>query len=124
MMHRSFIERLDQLIGRLLWARPQPAARPTQAAERALSAALLFSGLRCTVQYLLLPMLPLLGIVSGRSLGIMALLDIIAIGSLGLGLRRFWQARHPRRWEYLALAVAISLVIAVFLWFDLRATLR
>jgi hypothetical protein len=125
MIYRSFIERLDQLISRLLWAAPQPAADlPTRPAERALSAALIFSGLRCTMQYLILPIaLPLLGIASGQSLGLMVLLDIIAIVSLGLGLRRFWQARHPRRWEYLAMAAAIIAVIAVFLWFDLRELL-
>lgn len=122
MIHPSFIERLDQLIARLLWVAPQQASAPaTRSAERALNMALLFSALRCTVQYLILPvLLPLLGLVSGRSLGIMALLDLIALISLGLGLRRFWQARHPRRWDYLALAIVVVGVLAVFLWFDLR----
>ena len=122
MSHPSIIERLDQLIARLLWVAPQQASAPaTRSAERALNVALIFSGLRCTVQYLIVPMLlPLFGIVSGRPRGIMALLDLIALISLGLGLRRFWQARHPRRWDYLALAIVIVAVITVFLWFDLR----
>jgi ABC-type iron transport system FetAB permease component len=93
------------------------AARP---AERLFTATLLFAGLRCLVQYILLPfVLPLLGIVSGQRFGIMVALDLVALAAIIFSVRRFWQVRHPRRWEYLLLACVAIIVMIVFLVFDL-----
>ena len=52
--------------------------------------------------------------------GLVALIDLLALGSIIFSLRRFWQLRHPRRWEYLMFSLAILLVIALFLWDDFR----
>jgi ABC-type iron transport system FetAB permease component len=115
------LKHFDLLIARLLFvgtpAATLPSARP---AERALTATLLFSGLRCLVQYIVLPfVLPLLGIVSGQQFGLLVALDLVALVAILLSVRRFWQARHPRRWEYLAVAAVALVVMLVFLAFDL-----
>jgi hypothetical protein len=116
---------LDTLIGRLLLVGTRASiAAPTNIgapAERALTFSLIFSGVRCTVQYVLLPfVLPLFGIVGGLSIGLVALIDLLALSSIIFSLRRFWQLRHPRRWEYLMFSLVILLVIALFLWDDFR----
>jgi hypothetical protein len=75
----ALTDTLDQLITRLLWVTPQPPAddapeSPPQ--ERNLGLALLISALRCTLQYVILPVvLPLVGLVGSFSLAIVLLLD-------------------------------------------------
>jgi hypothetical protein len=94
-------------------------------AERLFTATLLFAGLRCLVQYILLPfVLPLLGIVSGQRFGIMVALDLVALVAISFSVRRFWQVRHPRRWEYLLLACVAIVVMIIFLGFDMGVSVE
>jgi hypothetical protein len=82
---------------------------------------LLLVGLRCTARYLVLPfVLPLLGIATGAALGILVILDMIAVISIVTTLRRLWQHQHPRRWHYAPLALALMVLIAYFLVYDTR----
>jgi hypothetical protein len=118
------IETLDAVIGRVLMVGPPPAvasAADSAPAERALSFSLIFSGVRCTVQYVLLPIiLPIFGYVGNLPFGIIALIDLFALCSVLYSLRRFWQIRHPRRWEFLAFALVVVGAVSLFLWYDLR----
>ncbi len=125
MRQHNRLDTLDTLIGRMLLVGPHASvsasANVSAPAERALTFSLIFSGVRCTVQYVLLPfVLPLFGIVGGLSFGLVALIDLLALGSIIFSLRRFWQLRHPRRWEYLLFSLVILLVISLFLWDDFR----
>jgi hypothetical protein len=106
---------------------PQPTV--TTAGRRPFEIPLLFAGLRCIARYVVLPFaLPLLGVAAGPALdiatgaavGLLVLLDVIAVISIVATLRRLWPHRHPRRWPYLALALALTGLIAVFLVNDLR----
>lgn len=115
---------LDRVLTRLLWIRPQLAASDSAEAsapnERALGLALLISGLRCTLQYVLLPLvLPLIGLWSGFSLAILIGFDLLALGLLVSSLRYFWRVRHPRRFNILPLSALILLLILGSLGYDL-----
>jgi hypothetical protein len=128
MRQQSVIQTLDSLIARMLWVNPQPTQQlsvsdPNEVtpAERALSFSLIFSATRCILQYIVLPfLLPILGIVGNFSIALVSLIDVIALGSIFLSLRRFWASQHPRRWEYLIFAMIMIFVICIFLTSDLR----
>lgn len=105
---------------------PQQAAATTR---RPFETPLLVSGVRCTLRYGVLPFLfpllgvatgPTLGIVTGVALGVLVLLDVIAAISIVATLRWLWRHQHPRRWQYLALALVLTALIAVFLMNDVR----
>jgi hypothetical protein len=92
------------------------------APQRALSLALLISAARCTLQYIVLPvLLPIVGLASDASIGVVLLLDAVALGSIGYSLWRLWRMRHPQRWRFVPLAALAALVIVAFLAVDLGA---
>ena len=93
--------------------------------RRPLETPLLLVGLRCIARYLALPfVLPLLGvtggIVPGAALSVLLILDVIAVASIVTTLRWLWRHQHPRRWQYLPVAIMLIVVIAVFLVTDTR----
>jgi hypothetical protein len=108
--------------------RAQGSARP-DTTRRPLETALVFIGLRCITRYLMLPlMLPLLavglgatpGIVAGVALGVLLILDVSAILSIAATLRWLWRHQHPRRWQYLPVALALTVLVAAFFLNDMR----
>ncbi len=118
------LELIDRIVERILWIQPMttldqslPSDRP---AQRAFGFSLLISALRCTLQYLLLPViLPLIGITSGAALPLIILLDLLALWLLFGSLRFFWSTHHPRRFHLLPLAVLVLLLIITSLSYDL-----
>ncbi len=79
--------------------------RAGRAAEsRPFETPLLLAGARCTLRYLVLPfMLPLLGvatgptagIVTGASFALLLTLDVIAVVAVVATLRGLWRLQHP-----------------------------
>jgi hypothetical protein len=81
--------------------------------ERPSAAPLVLIGMRCVARYVLSPFaLPFLviatgptrGIVTGAALGVLLILDVLAICSIVIGVRRLWRHQYPRRRQYLAVA--------------------
>jgi hypothetical protein len=110
---------MDRAVARVLRGQPRPLL-PREAvattSSRPFETPLLVSAVRCTVRYIVLPfVLPLLGvatsatlgIVTGAVLGILLTVDVIAVIAIVATLRRLWRLQHPRRWQYLALALAV-----------------
>lgn len=90
---------------------------------------LLLVGVRCVARYIVLPFaLPFLGaatgatfgIVTGAALGVLLMLDVIAVVSIVATLRWLWRIHHPRRWHYLPVALGLTVLIALFLVIDAR----
>jgi hypothetical protein len=90
---------------------------------------LLLAGVRCILRYVVLPLLlPLLavatgataGIVAGAALALLLTLDAIAVVALAATLRRLWRLQHPRRWQYLPVALALTLLVGLFFVIDAR----
>lgn len=137
----AITETLDRVFDRLLLLPPQPAlptplvettngetadeatlddAPPATPGERAFSISLFISATRCTLQYVLLPIvLPLIGLTTDISLPLVILLDLLAITMLVRSLRYFWQTRHPRRFDMLPLSLVILFIIFFSLGFDI-----
>ena len=115
---------MDRAVARVLRVQPRPFV-PREAAattgDRPFETSLLIAGVRCTVRYVELPLgLPFLGVATGAGFGILAILDLIAAVAIVATLRRLWRLQHPRRWQYLPVALALAVLIGVFFLIDAR----
>ncbi|MEF3275581.1 MAG: hypothetical protein K6356_14525 [Chloroflexus sp.] len=132
----AITDTLDRVFDRILFLSPQTVAQtsvdetlvesetdevlPATPGERAFSLSLFISATRCTLQYVLLPIvLPLIGLTTNISLPLVILLDLLAITMLVRSLRYFWQTRHPRRFDMLPLSSVILFIILFSLGFDI-----
>ena len=119
--------RADELMTRLLFigrdaaiAGSEDAASAARGAENALTLSLLFSGVRCILQYVLLPfLLPLAGIAADAAVPILLLINLIAMVSIFFSLRRFWSIGYVHRWRYLAVAATALLLLVAFTIYDI-----
>jgi hypothetical protein len=119
----------DRLIGRLLFVDVQPAADAKTAsagrAERAFGFSLLVSGIRCILQYVVLPfILPLVGIAAEVAVPLTLAINLVAFVLILLSLRRFWQINYRHKWQYLYVAVTAWVLLGVFIALDLRVLLH
>lgn len=124
----NIVTRLDGFMLRVLRVTPQPitdTGRTGASEARSVSLALVISGVRCVLQYVVLPVvLPLIGLWGGFSLLIVLLLDLLALWLLINSLRYFWRVQHPRRFDMLPLFGAIFLIIVSALAYDCWTLLR
>ena len=68
-------------------------------ARRSTTAAIVVSGIRCIITYLLIPILaPVIGISDAASAPVTIALSALAIVMGVTGVRRFWMADHRARW--------------------------
>ncbi len=116
------LNRADTIMARLLMVSAdavatQPSARQ---AENALTLSLMFSGLRCLLQYVLLPfLLPLLGLAADVAVPILLLINLLAMVSIFFSLRRFWTIGYAHRWRYLVVAATALLLLVAFTVYDI-----
>lgn len=116
----------DRIMSRLLFVETHDtaaaAAETTQSAERAFGLSLAMSGIRCVLQYVLLPfVLPVLGIAAEAAAPVYLGISLVAIVSIIASLRRFWKVRYHYRWQYLAMALVMLAMLAVFILTDISA---
>jgi hypothetical protein len=116
----------DRLMSRLLFVPPlEPSvdeAATTRRAERAFTLSLMFSGVRCLLQYAVLPfVLPVLGIAAGAASYINLVITVLAVVSIIASLRRFWRVGYRYRWQYLGVALVTLVIFAFYIQMDLTA---
>jgi len=93
-------------------------------ARRSTRTALLISGIRCTITYLLIPFLaPLVGLLATFSVPITVALSVFAIAMGISGLRRFWIADHWARWSYTIFIGVVLVLLSVGILIDLSTLL-
>jgi ABC-type long-subunit fatty acid transport system fused permease/ATPase subunit len=118
---------LDRFISRILFV-PPPAEAETQntdRAERAFNLALVFSGVRCILQYVVLPfVLPVVGIAGDFAVHISIVINVAAIIAIIYSLRRFWMVGYRHRWRYLPIALTALVLLVAFLVLDINAILN
>ena len=133
MATKANFSRADGFMSRLLFIDqrgPIPAASAashatqeaaqTRRAENALTISLLFSGFRCILQYALLPfLLPILGVAADATAPILLLINLVAMASIFLSLRRFWTIGYKHRWSYLMVALAALTLLVAFTAYDI-----
>jgi hypothetical protein len=82
-------------------------------ARRSTTAAIVISGIRCIITYLLIPILaPVIGISDAASAPVTVALSVLALVMGISGVRRFWIADHRARWAYtIFIAVIVALLV-------------
>ena len=118
--------RLDQFVGRILFVKPPPVVSEVAVetdesdAQRAFKFSLIFTGVRCILQYIVLPfILPVIGIASSTALPLLLLINIFAIVSMLFSVRRFWQINYQYKWQYLLMALVILAALTGFIALDI-----
>jgi len=119
----------DRFMGRLLWIEEVPApprmVNVDDRAERAFGFSLLFSGVRCILQYVILPfVLPLVGVATEAALPISFAVNLLAIGLIVYSLRRFWKIGYRYRWRYLGVALVALAMLVAFIALDVQTHLQ
>ena len=111
--------RLDQFVGRLLMVKPPQPAIPLpdeSNAQRAFNYSLIFTGIQCTLQYIVFPfILPLLGVAASITLPLLIGINVLAIVSMIFSLRRFWQINYKYKWVYLLMALVLIATQVAFI---------
>lgn len=93
-------------------------------ARRSTTAAIVVSGIRCIITYLLIPILaPVIGITDAASAPVTMALSALAIVMGISGVRRFWIADHRARWVYTGFIAVIVVLLVVGIVLDLAAML-
>jgi len=97
-----------------------PTTSQQNRATRSLGGSLLLSAVRCTLQYIVLPVvLPLLGLTGALSSVISLTLSLAAVGLILYNVIELWSTSW--RWRYLGLGTVMLCVLGVFLVDDLQA---
>lgn len=95
------------------------AAGAQEEAQKAFSASVLISAVRCTLTYVLFPFaLPALGIAAGVGSGIGIVASVLGIGANGFSIKRFHGSGHRWRWHITAINVGIIVLLSVLLVLD------
>lgn len=126
-MAQSILQKFDTVIDRVLFIEPiaVPVLEPEsdeqdQLAQNAFSFSLVFSGVRCILQYVALPfILPLVGIAAATALPLLMVINVLAIVSIVFSVRRFWTIRYSHRWVYLPVAVGALTILIAYTVYDL-----
>jgi hypothetical protein len=91
-------------------------------AERTLGAGLIFAGVRCILQYAILPFaLPLIGLSGAVAVPISLALNAVAAVSILYSIRRLWQIHYRLKWAYTVVGVTALVILAAFTALDIRA---
>jgi hypothetical protein len=121
---RTVPRTLDTFIARLLLVRPkaqEAVQQPPPDAERAFNISLVFTAIRCIIQYVILPfVLPIIGVAGNVAVQISLVINVVAIVAIIFSVRRFWQVDYKGKWNYLIIAIFALLFLAVFLYVDLQ----
>ena len=113
--------RADHMMSRILFIDTNPTnslnyEEQSRQAENALTLSLMFSGVRCLLQYALLPfLLPIIGVAADATVPILLGINVVAMVSIFFSLRRFWKIGYDRRWQYLGVASGgVSVVDCIY----------
>ena len=97
----------------------EPSAAQLDRATKTLGSSIVFSALRCTLQYIVLPfVLPWLGMTGTVSLVISLVLEGLAVGIIVYNIIALWPTNW--RWRYLGLGTVMLFILGVFLYNDLQ----
>jgi hypothetical protein len=92
----------------------------TRSAENAFGLALMFSGVRCVMQYVFLPfVLPVIGLAGGFSAMISLVINTMAVAAIIFSVRTFWKVDYKYKWHYLPVAAVALLLLGSFILLDI-----
>ena len=89
---------------------PSTAVLEAEEAQRGFSRSILISGIRCTLTYVVLPLIaPFIGLAPGVGPVIGLIVGTVAIVANVFSIRRFWRADH--RWKVHATVLHCSVLL-------------
>ncbi|KXK54309.1 MAG: hypothetical protein UZ13_00321 [Chloroflexi bacterium OLB13] len=92
-----------------------------RAAENTFMASMLFAGVRCILEYVVLPfLLPLLNLSDSIAVPLVMGVNIVAFVALIASVRKFYAINYKHKHLYLAVAVVGGVVLSIFLIGNLR----
>ncbi|WP_223172108.1 hypothetical protein [Microbacterium sp. NIBRBAC000506063] len=111
----------DRLMRRLLRVEHVDTSVKTQReAHRGFRIALVVTGIRCLISYLVIPIgVPILGLSGIVAAPIGLALCVVAVINGVYSLRRFWKADHRSKWVYTWFIAIVFLVLAVAMVSDI-----
>jgi hypothetical protein len=81
-------------------------------AHRAFRWAIVFSAVRCTITYLLVPILiPVVSVAGMVATPLSITLCLLALVNGTVSMRRFWRTDHPGKWMYTWFMAAVFLIL-------------
>lgn len=90
-------------------------------AERAFGLSLVFSAVRCILQYVILPfVLPVFGFAADAAVPVVLAINLVAIVAILYSVRRMWRIDYKYKWQYLLVGAGALLILFVFLYADLN----
>jgi len=93
-------------------------------ARRSTTRAIVISGIRCIITYLLIPIVaPIVGFSATVAAPLTIALSLLAIWMGISGVRRFWIADHRARWAYTGFIAVVVLLLVVGIGLDLASIL-
>jgi len=115
------LSRADRFMYRMLRIRPEQIDKidmeAIAGAHRAFRWAIVVSAVRCTISYVIIPILiPVLSVMGSLAAPITIALCVVALVNGWLGVRRFWVTDHRGKWGYtwfMALIYVISIVTII-----------
>lgn len=114
---------MDQVTSRQPETEPYPRVSAV-GAQRAFSMAMVISGIRCLIAYILLPFIaPFLGLAPGVGPWLGVVIGIVAIVANVFSIRRFARSRHRLRKVVITINVVVIGFLLVLLGIDLNAAL-
>ncbi len=89
-------------------------------AQKAMSKSIMVSAIRCTITYLLIPLLgSTVALLDAFSAPLSIALCLFA-GFMSIrSMRRFWIANHPKRWAYTAFASVVLVALTIGIGADI-----
>jgi hypothetical protein len=109
----------DRFVRRLLGVGDLVDKNAVFGARRSTTTAIVVSGIRCTITYLLIPILaPFVGLVETLDAPLSIALSLFAVVMGIAGVRRFWIADHRARWSYTAFIGVVIVMLTVAIAFD------
>jgi hypothetical protein len=103
-------------------AEPAAGAMDDAAAQRMFSTAMMVSGIRCMIAYVLLPFVaPAVGLAASIGPGVGVVVGTVAIGANILTIRRFHVGCHRWRWHITAISGCVLALLVVLLVRDVSA---
>jgi len=112
--------RADQIVRTVLRVRERPPGMSEHAAHVAFQRSMTISAMRCTLTYLVFPiLLPLVGIRMGVGPAIGIAIGVAAMVCDVFAIRRFFAVDHRWRWPFTALISSVLVLLAVLLVDDI-----
>lgn len=104
----------DRAMRRLLRLPVDAPKQSIMGAEGVFGKSIMVSGLRCTLTYIVLPLLAPIFNLTGASLPVIGLLlGAVSMVAIVISMRRFFAADHKYRWGYAAIGGAIFVMLII-----------